>query len=53
VAHKPWRAFKAETALRGRPATAESFRQAADAEHHDEHHEEQQQHRQHDGSVTA
>ncbi|TXN00728.1 xanthine dehydrogenase family protein subunit M [Methylobacterium sp. WL64] len=32
VAHKPWRAFKAEAALRGRPATPESFRAAADAE---------------------
>ena len=32
VAPKPWRAFKAEAALRGRPATADSFRAAADAE---------------------
>ncbi|WP_424813918.1 FAD binding domain-containing protein [Roseococcus sp. YIM B11640] len=32
VAHKPWRALKAEAALRGRPATAESFRAAAEAE---------------------
>ena len=32
VAHKPWRAWKAEAALRGRPATAETFRAAADAE---------------------
>ncbi|WP_250006006.1 xanthine dehydrogenase family protein subunit M [Actinoplanes sp. M2I2] len=32
VAHKPWRAFAAEEALRGRPATRESFRAAADAE---------------------
>jgi xanthine dehydrogenase YagS FAD-binding subunit len=32
VAHKPWRAMKAEDALRGRPATEESFRAAADAE---------------------
>lgn len=32
VAAKPWRAFTAETALRGRPATAESFRAAARAE---------------------
>ena len=32
VAHKPWRARKAEDALRGRPATAESFRAAARAE---------------------
>jgi xanthine dehydrogenase YagS FAD-binding subunit len=32
VAHKPWRARKAEDALRGRPATEESFRAAAEAE---------------------
>jgi xanthine dehydrogenase YagS FAD-binding subunit len=32
VAHKPWRAFAAEEALRGRPATRESFLAAADAE---------------------
>ena len=32
VAHKPWRARKAEDALRGRPATVASFRAAADAE---------------------
>jgi xanthine dehydrogenase YagS FAD-binding subunit len=32
VATKPWRAWKAEDALRGRPATAESFRAAAEAE---------------------
>ena len=32
VAHKPWRAWKAEAALRGRPATEPSFRAAADAE---------------------
>ncbi|WP_218508697.1 xanthine dehydrogenase family protein subunit M [Variovorax sp. dw_308] len=32
VAHKPWRAWKAEQALRGQPATAESFRLAAEAE---------------------
>lgn len=32
VAHKPWRARKAEAALRGRPATTESFREAAEAE---------------------
>ncbi len=32
VAHKPWRAWKAEWALRGQPANAESFRAAADAE---------------------
>jgi xanthine dehydrogenase YagS FAD-binding subunit len=29
VAHKPWRAEKAEAALRGRPASLESFRAAA------------------------
>lgn len=32
VAHKPWRALRAEAALRGRPATAESFAAAAAAE---------------------
>ena len=32
VAHKPWRAFKAEAALRGREATEENFRAAAAAE---------------------
>jgi xanthine dehydrogenase YagS FAD-binding subunit len=32
VAHKPWRATQAESALRGAPATVESFRRAADAE---------------------
>ncbi|WP_291431247.1 xanthine dehydrogenase family protein subunit M [Deinococcus sp.] len=32
TAHKPWRAEKAEAALRGRPATAESFRAAIEAE---------------------
>ena len=32
VAHKPWRAWKAEAALKGRPATAESFRAAAEVE---------------------
>ncbi len=32
VAHKPWRAVRAEEALRGAPATAERFRSAADAE---------------------
>ncbi len=32
VATKPWRAWKAEAALEGRPATAESFRAAADQE---------------------
>ena len=32
VAHKPWRATRAEQALVGKPATEESFRKAADAE---------------------
>jgi xanthine dehydrogenase YagS FAD-binding subunit len=32
VAHKPWRALKAEAALRGKPATEASFLAAADAE---------------------
>jgi xanthine dehydrogenase YagS FAD-binding subunit len=32
VAHRPWRAYAAEGALRGRPATRESFLAAADAE---------------------
>ena len=32
VAHKPWRAERAEAALRGRPATEAVFRQAAEAE---------------------
>jgi xanthine dehydrogenase YagS FAD-binding subunit len=32
VAHKPWRAWKAEDALRAGPATAEAFRAAAEAE---------------------
>jgi xanthine dehydrogenase YagS FAD-binding subunit len=32
VAHKPWRAYAAEQALLGRPATRESFLDAADAE---------------------
>jgi xanthine dehydrogenase YagS FAD-binding subunit len=32
LAHKPWRARNAESALRGRPATEESFAAAADAE---------------------
>jgi xanthine dehydrogenase YagS FAD-binding subunit len=32
VAHKPWRAARAEAVLRGAPATAESFRRAADME---------------------
>ena len=32
VAHKPWRALKAEAALRGGPATADAFRASAQAE---------------------
>jgi xanthine dehydrogenase YagS FAD-binding subunit len=32
VAHKPWRAERAEAALRGGPATEAAFRQAAEAE---------------------
>jgi xanthine dehydrogenase YagS FAD-binding subunit len=32
VAPKPWRAFVAESAMRGRVATEETFRSAADAE---------------------
>ncbi len=32
VAHKPWRATKAEQLLKGGPATAQAFRAAADAE---------------------
>jgi xanthine dehydrogenase YagS FAD-binding subunit len=32
MAHKPWRAARAEEALRGRPATEASFRAAAEAE---------------------
>ena len=32
VATKPWRAWRAEKALTGRPATRESFRAAAEAE---------------------
>ena len=32
VAHVPWRAERTEDALRGRPATEESFRTAAEAE---------------------
>jgi xanthine dehydrogenase YagS FAD-binding subunit len=32
VAHKPWRAYAAEQALLGRPATRQSFLDAADAE---------------------
>ena len=32
VAHKPWRAWKAEAALRGGPATVQAYRTAAEAE---------------------
>ncbi|MDQ3987802.1 MAG: xanthine dehydrogenase family protein subunit M [Actinomycetota bacterium] len=32
VAHKPWRATRAEEVLRGAPATEETFRRAAEAE---------------------
>jgi xanthine dehydrogenase YagS FAD-binding subunit len=32
VAHKPWRAWKAEAALRGAQATEETFRRAAESE---------------------
>ncbi len=32
VAHKPWRATRAEASLRGAPATEETFRRAADSE---------------------
>ncbi len=32
VAHKPWRAWAAEATLKGKPATADSFRAAAEAE---------------------
>jgi len=32
VAHKPWRATRAEEALRGGPATEQAFREAIDAE---------------------
>jgi xanthine dehydrogenase YagS FAD-binding subunit len=32
VAHKPWRCYSAENALRGAPATDESFRAAAEVE---------------------
>ncbi|GAA4983251.1 FAD binding domain-containing protein [Actinopolymorpha pittospori] len=32
VAHRPWRASRAEEVLRGAPATTETFRRAADAE---------------------
>lgn len=37
IATKPWRAWRAEEALRGRPATASSFLEAADAELADAH----------------
>jgi xanthine dehydrogenase YagS FAD-binding subunit len=37
VAPKPWRAWRAEEALRGRPATEATFIQAADAELADAH----------------
>ncbi|HVW45110.1 MAG TPA: xanthine dehydrogenase family protein subunit M [Amycolatopsis sp.] len=32
VAHKPWRAYRAERALRGRPSTVDTYRDAAEAE---------------------
>jgi xanthine dehydrogenase YagS FAD-binding subunit len=32
VAHKPWRAHRAEAALRGAPATVESFVRASEEE---------------------
>jgi xanthine dehydrogenase YagS FAD-binding subunit len=32
VAHKPWRAWKAEKAMIGAPATGETFKRAAEAE---------------------
>jgi xanthine dehydrogenase YagS FAD-binding subunit len=32
IAHKPWRAVRAEASLRGAPATEESYRRAAEAE---------------------
>jgi xanthine dehydrogenase YagS FAD-binding subunit len=32
VAHRPWRAYRAEAALRGSPATEAVFREAADVE---------------------
>jgi xanthine dehydrogenase YagS FAD-binding subunit len=32
VAHRPWRALAAEAALRGQPASVETFTRAADAE---------------------
>ncbi len=31
VAHKPWRSREAEAALAGKPASEETFRQAAEA----------------------
>ncbi len=37
LAHKPWRASWAESALRGAPATEDAFRAAADAELADAH----------------
>ena len=37
VAPKPWRAWRAEEALRGAPPTEATFRQAADAELADAH----------------
>ncbi|WP_432573113.1 FAD binding domain-containing protein [Kineococcus sp. SYSU DK005] len=37
VAHKPWRARRAEQVLRGGPATEDAFRAAADAELADAH----------------
>jgi xanthine dehydrogenase YagS FAD-binding subunit len=32
IAHKPWRALRAESVLRGAPATEETYRRAAEAE---------------------
>jgi xanthine dehydrogenase YagS FAD-binding subunit len=37
VAHKPWRAVRAEAVLRGAPATVENFRRAAEVELADAH----------------
>jgi xanthine dehydrogenase YagS FAD-binding subunit len=37
VAHKPWRSHEAEAALAGQPATAETFRKAADLALHGAH----------------
>ncbi len=37
LAHKPWRAWRAESALVGAPATEHAFREAADAELHGAH----------------